>query len=52
MKDELITAIALIATAIISTIFTKDGSLLVIGFPIGVLVLVMYIADRKEQKRK
>ena len=52
MKDELTTAIALIAISIIDTIFTKDGNLLVMCLPIGILLLAMCIANRKERKRK
>lgn len=52
MKDELITAIALIATAIIGTIFTKDGTLLVMCLPIGIPLLLMCFSNRKERKRK
>lgn len=52
MKDEILTAIALIITSIVGTIFTKDGNLLVMCLPIGILLLAMCIADRKERKRK
>ena len=48
--DELITAIALIATSIMGTAFTKDGTLIVLGLPIGILALAIYISNRKEDK--